>query len=105
MNPKEKLEDKMSYIKAEEILPQELIEVIQQYVSGKNIYIPCKEKSDWGSQTHTKEYYRERNQEIYSKYKSGISPRLLASEYSLSEKSIYRVIKSTSKKELVEAKI
>ena len=39
----------MSYFRAEEILPQELIETIQQYVSGKNIYIPCKEKKVWGS--------------------------------------------------------
>ena len=34
----------MSYISAEDILPKELLESIQQYVSGKNIYIPCKEK-------------------------------------------------------------
>lgn len=34
----------MSYISAEDILPKELIETIQQYVSGKSIYIPCKEK-------------------------------------------------------------
>lgn len=39
----------MSYFRAEEILPQELIETIQQYVSGKSIYIPCKEKKVWGS--------------------------------------------------------
>ena len=52
----------MSYIKAETILPQDLIEVIQQYVSGKSIYIPCKEKLDWGSRTHSKQYYSARNQ-------------------------------------------
>ena len=34
----------MSYISAEDILPKELIETIQQYISGKSIYIPCKEK-------------------------------------------------------------
>ncbi len=34
----------MSYIRAENILPKELIEHIQQYVSGANLYIPCKEK-------------------------------------------------------------
>lgn len=32
----------MSYIKAENVLPRELIETIQQYVDGKLIYIPCK---------------------------------------------------------------
>ena len=31
----------MSYIRAEEVLPKELIEAIQQYISGENIYIPC----------------------------------------------------------------
>lgn len=30
----------MSHVRAEEILPRELIETIQQYVSGKSIYIP-----------------------------------------------------------------
>ena len=34
----------MSYINAEEVLPKELIEMIQQYVNGESIYIPCKEK-------------------------------------------------------------
>ena len=34
----------MSYISAEDVLPKEVIEIIQQYVSGKSIYIPCKEK-------------------------------------------------------------
>ena len=43
----------MSYISAEDILPKELIETIQQYVSGKSVYIPCKEKKVWGSQTKT----------------------------------------------------
>lgn len=40
----------MSYVKAEEILPKELLEAIQQYVNGQVIYIPCKEKKDWGMQ-------------------------------------------------------
>ena len=53
----------MSYIRAEEVLPKELIETIQQYISGENIYIPCVEKKDWGSQTETRKYYNERNRE------------------------------------------
>lgn len=32
----------MGYIRAEKILPQEIIELIQQYVDGENIYIPKK---------------------------------------------------------------
>ena len=51
----------MSYIKAEDILPKELLETIQQFVDGQLIYIPCKEKQEWGSGTNTKVFFRERN--------------------------------------------
>ena len=89
----------MSYISAEEVLPKELIETIQQYVSGKSIYIPCKEKKVWGSQTETKQYYKIRNQEICIKYKNGVSIKTLATTYSLTEKSIQRIIRTTSEKD------
>jgi hypothetical protein len=39
----------MSYLKAEDVLPKELIEAIQQYVDGTNIYIPCLDKKEWGA--------------------------------------------------------
>ena len=40
----------MSYIKAEEVLPQNVIAMIQQYIDGQNIYIPKKNNSraEWG---------------------------------------------------------
>lgn len=86
----------MSYIRAEEILSQELIETIQQYISGRSIYIPCREKKVWGSQTKTKQYYETRNHEICQKHINGISIINLAEEYSLSEKSIQRIIRTTN---------
>ena len=61
----------MSYVRAEDVLPKELIETIQQYVNGKCVYIPCKEKKVWGSQTKTR-------------------------EYSLSEKSMQRIIRTNA---------
>ena len=83
----------MSYLKAEEILPKELIEQIQEYVSGKSIYIPCKEKKIWGSETESKDYYKARNLEILRKYQDGETTNSLAKEYSLSIKSIQRIIR------------
>ena len=65
----------MSYVRAEDVLPEELIEAIQQYISGKSIYIPCKEKKVWGSQNKTKQYYKKRNDEIYQKHIKGISTK------------------------------
>ena len=83
----------MSYIKAEEILPKELLETIQQYVDGQLIYIPCKEKQEWGSGTNAKVFFRERNEKIYETYKSGMGLRDLARSFSLSEKSIQRILR------------
>ena len=88
----------MSYVSAEEVLPKELIEIIQQYVSGKSIYIPSKEKKNWGSGTETKQYYETRNREICGKHKDGVSIKVLASTSSLSEKSIRRILRTTSRR-------
>lgn len=86
----------MSYVSAEDVLPKKLIETIQQYVSGKSIYISCKEKRVWGSQTKTKQYYKIRNHEICTKHKNGVSLKIPALEYSLPEKSIQRIIRTTN---------
>lgn len=83
----------MSYIRAEEILPKELLEAVQQYVNGQSVYIPAKEKSDWGSGTDTKQILDLRNREIFVKYLAGASVQELAAEYALSEKSIQRIIR------------
>ena len=76
----------MSYIRAEEVLPKELIETIQQYVNGKAIYIPSTSKKEWGSHTDTRQYLIQRNHEISQKYHCGSSIASLAMQFSLSEK-------------------
>lgn len=83
----------MSYLRAEEILPKELLEAVQQYVNGQSVYIPSKEKSDWGSGTDTKQLLDRRNHEIFETYLAGASVQELAAEYALSEKSIQRIIR------------
>jgi hypothetical protein len=71
----------MSYLRAEEILPKELLKEVQQYVNGQSVYIPAKEKSDWGSATDTKQILEVRNLEIYEKYRVGASVQFLAEEF------------------------
>lgn len=85
----------MSYIKAEEILPTEIIELIQQYVDGQNIYIPKRENNrlKWGSKTDSKQKLSARNQAIYVDYLRGMKVSELAEKYYLSEKSIQRIIR------------
>lgn len=84
----------MSYRSAEQILPAEIIELIQQYVDGENIYIPRKaeHKKKWGEATQIKIELRQRNREIYEEYLKGVGMRELAERYYLSEKSIQRII-------------
>ena len=87
----------MSYINAEDVLPKELVEAIQQYVSGKTIYIPCASKNAWGSRTDTKQYLKERNRRICEQYQTGISAKELADRFALSEKSIQRIIRDAGR--------
>ena len=86
----------MSYIKAEEILPEELIRSIQEYADGVYIYIPRKPgtRHAWGQDTGYKEELSERNEQICSDYCAGNSVRQLARKYHLSEKSIRRVLRN-----------
>lgn len=84
----------MSYIRADEILPRELLEAIQQYVDGQIIYIPRKEKQAWGSGTPTKEFFRERNERIFRAWQEGISEEELSRHFSLSRKSIQRILRN-----------
>ena len=84
----------MSYIRADEILPRELLEAIQQYVDGQIIYIPRKEKQAWGSGTSTKEFFHERNERIFRAWQEGISEEELSRRFSLSRKSIQRILRN-----------
>lgn len=84
----------MSYIKANNILPDELVELIQEYIDGEYIYIPKKEsnKKSWGSNTSTKQELECRNDNIYSDYVNGSKMDDLTTKYFLSIKSIQRII-------------
>lgn len=84
----------MGYIKAEEILPAEIIEMIQQYVDGANIYIPRKEdnRAAWGQRNRAKEKIYARDMKILQEYNQGMKVQELAQRYYLSEKSIWRIL-------------
>ena len=85
----------MGYKRAEEILPTEIIALIQQYVDGQNIYIPRKEhgRKEWGSATDTRQVLKQRNDRIYADYLAGMKVCELADQYFLSVKSIQYIIR------------
>ena len=84
----------MSYRKADELLPAEIIQLIQQYVDGACIYIPRKEASrkKWGTGTGIREQLYARDTKIYAESLRGAKNADLAEKYFLSEKSIQRII-------------
>lgn len=90
----------MCYIKAKEVLPEEVIELIQKYVEGEYIYIPKKSdnRQQWGSKTKVREEISIRNSTIYKEYVNGVSRIEIAEKYYLSKKSIDRIILDQSKK-------
>ena len=85
----------MKYKKVQDILPQYMIDDLQQYIEGGYLYIPKKEenKKSWGENTNTKKELNKRNKEIVKKRKNGKSIQDLAKEYFLTEYSIIRIIK------------
>ena len=86
----------MGYVHALEILPEDLIEKIQEYVDGQIIYIPKikSKRCKWGEKTDVKAYFKQRNFEICSSYKNGASVFELSEKYFLTPKSIQRIIRS-----------
>jgi len=86
----------MSYVKAEQFLPNEIIELIQEYVDGQNIYIPRKnQRLEWGTRTNTRQELSTRNENIYLDFLEGAKTEELSKKYFLSPKSIQRIIRNT----------
>lgn len=84
----------MSYKNAKNLLPAELVELIQNYVDGEYIYIPRREdnKKSWGSSTDTIRELNLRNCNIYNDYLTGMDMDTLGRKYYLSSKSIQRIV-------------
>ena len=85
----------MGYIRAVDVLPEQLILEIQKYVDGQMLYIPrkCEEHSRWGEKSGTRENLEKRDRHIFEEYMSGRSTSELSKKYYLSEKSIQRIIR------------
>jgi Mor family transcriptional regulator len=84
----------MKYAKAQDVLPEEIIKIIQEYIDGKYLYVPRKDDNhkSWGEKSGIRHSLKIRNNEIYKKYINGSTINELTKEYYLSEKSIRRII-------------
>lgn len=84
----------MKYINAKKILPQKLIEELQNYIQGGYVYIPvsAEKRKSWGENTGYRWELSKRNQKIRQEYKSGSSLEVLADRYFLSVSAVRKII-------------
>lgn len=83
----------MKYKNAAEILPERLVRELQTYLDGELLYVPkASAKKEWGAESGTRTFYRERNEEIKKLYRDGASMDALAKRYRLADSTIKKII-------------
>ncbi|UUZ92898.1 hypothetical protein LJK87_47915 [Paenibacillus sp. P25] len=87
----------MGYKNGKDILPQELLKRLQDYIQGEIIYIPKKDqtRAGWGENNGTRQSIQRRNYEIFRSYENGSTVPELIRQYHLSEDSIRKIIVKT----------
>ncbi|HAI52095.1 MAG: CD3324 family protein [Limnochordia bacterium] len=87
------------YVKAEEVLPADLLAEIQEYVQGVELYIPKRPEArlGWGERNGARQQIRSRNREIAERYQRGESIASLMERYHLSYDSIRKIVSSGRK--------
>ena len=84
----------MKYINATEILPENLLNEIQKYISGEIIYIPQPKglRNTWGSRTGTKQQIINRNTQIKFEKENGKTIDELMLKYNLSYDTVKKIV-------------
>ena len=84
----------MTYRNGKDVLPPDVLTLIQNYVRGELLYIPQSEDSklSWGQLSGSKEIVTRRNKSIVDLYKNGATIDDLTEEFCLSESSIRKII-------------
>ena len=85
----------MRYLKAEEVLPAQLLAQIQEYADGVYLYIPRRadHRQRWGNSTRYREELKKRNESIRHLRREGLNAEELAERFHLSVKTIQRFLR------------
>ncbi len=89
----------MGYKNAISVLPEHLLAAIQKHIDGEYIYIPrCHAtKKQWGELKNSRGILEKRNRKICEQYESGSSAGMLAEQYFLSIKTVYKILSAMKK--------
>jgi hypothetical protein len=84
----------MSYIKADQMLPPDLLREVQKYVQGSLMYVPRETnvRQAWGSRSGARASLDSRNAAIRTAKASGKRIDDLADEYGLSPDGIRKIL-------------
>lgn len=84
------------YRNASEILPAHVLELVQRYAAGEQLYIPLPEqvRSPWGARSGARAALAERNAEIRSRRLAGASLAELARSYHLGQEAIRKILRA-----------
>ena len=85
----------MRYLKAEDVLPAELLAQVQRCADGVYLYIPRRadHRQNWGSSTRYRVELQQRNESIRLLHREGLDTQELAERFYLSVKTIQRVLR------------
>lgn len=85
----------MSHKNGKDIFPSDLLEEIQKYINGENVYIPRKNThTRWGERSGIRQELIKRNRQICSMFKSGTSIEELSFVFGLSIYTIKKIVYS-----------
>lgn len=88
----------MKYENAKDVLPEALLKQVQEYISGKLMYVPTgDDKRSWGEASGYREKLKKRNQMICERYRNGATVSELADAYFLSVDSVKKIVYSRRK--------
>jgi DNA-binding NarL/FixJ family response regulator len=82
-------------LKAEDVLPAQLLAQVQEYADGVYLYIPRRagHRQRWGNSTRYREELKKRNESIRHLHREGLNAEELAERFHLSVKTIQRVLR------------
>ena len=84
----------LKYINAKTLLPEALVEELQNYIQAGYIYVPAKEEQhrSWGEVSGYRKELEKRNKTIRTEYRKGFSVEELALRYCLSTSAVRKII-------------
>lgn len=84
----------MKYVKAETILPENLVRELQKYIQGQYVYVPSEldKRKRWGENSGSRSNIQRRNEKIRNMFADGYKINNLADEFFLSVDSIKKIV-------------